>query len=567
MERPRFSDMLYYRRREMGVSTAQASHVLRLKEQVIIAFEEGDFENMPKSGYSQGMLSSYARYLGLNPSAVTEQFARDLSDWEGGNSPRYRDRGDDRANGASRANSGARGLLPTSGGYAGDMAGFSTVSDAHAHPGPGSSPLVSARDARMSVADGGIDPYGRAYNGQDRPYNARQPRSAGSGRAVRAQDRRAQGRDQVRFEDYGDSDAGAGRPQVRQRGGYQPRVPVGNRNVGSARVRGTVRSERDRVTNRGVSNDYVDDLRYDDQADPYEAASTHMGRVNSRNIAAPERPNVRRRQTGRKSDPRNRTQAAQRKPGLAGALERLFSDNQTATFVVLALLAIVIMVIVISSVGSCVSNALSTGRTNNVPVSQTQTEGSDDTTTNSYTPHPTDTTDSNEGSAGSAVTESTAPKKVEVTVAVAEGGVSWVEITVDGTSAVAETKTGPWSETYTVTDAIKIEASDPSVVTVTENGEKKTFDKKASGVGTLTIQGAPVEDTTSDSADSDTDTDTDSGTESTTTTTQHQAGDINDQGDPWDPDWNMWYSQANGDHYDDEGNRYTNWADAMASQQ
>ena len=109
-------------------------------------------------------------------------------------------------------------------------------------------------------------------------------------------------------------------------------------------------------------------------------------------------------------------------------------------------------------------------------------------------------------------------------MSVAEGGVSWVEITVDGTSAVAETKTGPWSETYTVTDTIKIEASDPSVVTVTENGEKKSFDKKASGVGTLTIQGVPLEET-------------------------------------------MWYSQANGDHYDDEGNHYTNWADAMASQQ
>lgn len=557
MERPRFSDMLYNRRREMGVSTAQASHVLRLKEQVIIAFEEGDFENMPKSGYAQGMLSSYARYLGLNPAAVTDQFARDLADWENGASPRFGDRGESRPAQSDRVNSGARGLLPTSGGYAGDMAGFSTVSDAHAHPG--TLPLVSARDARQSVSRvGGNDPYTRSYNGVDRPYNSRQPRVAANGRAVRAQDRRAQGRDQVRFAGYGDEDTGVGRPQVRQYGGYQPRVPVDDGGAGRTRVRGTVRSERDRVTTRGVSSEYVDDLRYDDHADPYEAASTHMGRVGSRNIAAPERPNVRRRQSTRGSDPRNRRQPA-RRPGIAGMIADIFSNNQAATFVVLGLLAIVIMVIVISSVGSCVSNALSSGRDNNVPVTQTQAESGSDAATNSYTPHPTDTTDAEEGSAGSAAAENDTPKKVEVTVAVAEGGVSWVEITVDGTSAVAETKTGPWSETYTVTDTIKIEASDPSVVTVTENGEKKSFDKKASGVGTLTIQGVPLEETTSDDSESDADTES--------TTAQHQAGDVNDQGDPWDPDWNMWYSQANGDHYDDEGNHYSNWADAVASQQ
>ena len=66
MARPRFSEMLFDRRRQLGLSIAQASHVLRLKPQVLQAFEEGDFPSIPKSGYAQGMLSSYARYLGLN---------------------------------------------------------------------------------------------------------------------------------------------------------------------------------------------------------------------------------------------------------------------------------------------------------------------------------------------------------------------------------------------------------------------------------------------------------------------------------------------------------------------
>ena len=52
MARPRFSEMLVNRRRQLGLSVKQASSVLRLKEEVLIAFEEGDFEAMPKSGYA-----------------------------------------------------------------------------------------------------------------------------------------------------------------------------------------------------------------------------------------------------------------------------------------------------------------------------------------------------------------------------------------------------------------------------------------------------------------------------------------------------------------------------------
>ena len=45
MPRPRFSEMLVERRRQLGLSITQASKILRLKEQALIAFEEGDFEN------------------------------------------------------------------------------------------------------------------------------------------------------------------------------------------------------------------------------------------------------------------------------------------------------------------------------------------------------------------------------------------------------------------------------------------------------------------------------------------------------------------------------------------
>jgi len=61
-----------------GSSAQQASKVLKLKELVLVAFEEGDWEHIPQSGYAQGMLSSYARYLGLNPRTVVDLFQEEL---------------------------------------------------------------------------------------------------------------------------------------------------------------------------------------------------------------------------------------------------------------------------------------------------------------------------------------------------------------------------------------------------------------------------------------------------------------------------------------------------------
>ena len=84
MPRPRFSEMLVERRRQLGLSITQASKILRLKEQALIAFEEGDFTNMPQSGYAQGMLSSYARYLGLNPREIVDLFQEESYELENG---------------------------------------------------------------------------------------------------------------------------------------------------------------------------------------------------------------------------------------------------------------------------------------------------------------------------------------------------------------------------------------------------------------------------------------------------------------------------------------------------
>ena len=59
---------------------------LKLREDVLVAFEEGDFEHMPQSGYAQGMLSSYARYLGLNAREIVDLFQEELYEHRHGSS-------------------------------------------------------------------------------------------------------------------------------------------------------------------------------------------------------------------------------------------------------------------------------------------------------------------------------------------------------------------------------------------------------------------------------------------------------------------------------------------------
>ena len=86
MPRPRFSEVLVSRRHELGLSVSQASRTLKLREDVLIAFEEGDFERMPQSGYAQGMLSSYARYLGLNARELVDLFQEELYQHQHGTS-------------------------------------------------------------------------------------------------------------------------------------------------------------------------------------------------------------------------------------------------------------------------------------------------------------------------------------------------------------------------------------------------------------------------------------------------------------------------------------------------
>lgn len=458
MSRPRFSEMLVNRRRQLGLSITQASNVLRLKEHILIAFEEGDFDNMPKSGYAQGMLSSYARYLGLNTRAVVRQFSSDLYDWDHRRGRSVADEAIYELPGARGQSDyqGTRGLLPTSGGFAGDLAGFATTSPVRSRQQ--SSPLVRNRHDGPSYHDD-LRRQGRA--GQQRPYTARDVESSFGQRRASA--------------------SGSARAAQRRS------LPSGRAHTGAGRGREGI------TTRRVTPSEYTDDLRYED-ARPYEAASTRTGRASSRNIARIDRPNVQRRRPASQGRPaRERTNRERGRGGLPGIVEWLLLDMRRSMVLVSVLAAAFLILLIIFSVNSCVRGAGSDART--VAVSSAQAEERKTNPTTEAAPTSTTGSEAAEKAAKDAAEAKAAKDRKEastetvVEVSVASGDVSWVEIKNDGQSVVAEQVTGPWSQKYTVTESISIQVSNTTAVTVTKNGTPQSFESKASGIGSLTIQG------------------------------------------------------------------------------
>lgn len=470
MDLPEFSEMLSTRRRQLGFSIAQASRVLRLKEDVLSAFEEGDFDAMPKSGYAQGMLSSYARYLGLDAGRIVELYAEELDAWRRNQSrnPNVRSKQTDygrRSPSVGQPYVPARGLLPTSGGPAGDMGPFATT-------------RVHVR--RTEVEDDydvGQDRHGydevdsRVAYHTNRPYTNRPP---------------------------------------------EPRT----RRYSSARTRSDIQM-------RGVNGrEYEDDLRLGRSTHPYEAASTSRGRRTARESSSSSRQRVRRNSNVRSRTSRtgSRGRSSRNRQNSTGLFQ---SPTQALAVVVVAI--IVISVVLVMSISSCINQNFNTTRS--VPVSSAQSTESTGSKQNSDSNTRTDaestdsslgTDDISESSQSETVkttkdekTTTARASKASVSISVADGAVTWLEIVCDGKSEIAETLTGPWNHTYTVEESLTVQVDNTSAVQVVQDGKQVPFESVDGGIGTIRIQGSKSSDAKKSDTGTSTDTDKNAGSETT----------------------------------------------------
>lgn len=277
------------------------------------------------------------------------------------------------------------------------------------------------------------------------------------------------------------------------------------------------------IKTREVSSEFVDDLVHDDQAHAYEASSAPTARRTLHTSVAPaQRPNVRRRDA--------------REEERSGGF---FSDGRNILLAIVLVLGIALTVLIISSVRSCINSRLSPG--NPVEVS----DGSDDNTTSTglssgnitTVPVVSDGDDTNadasdqnsdatadnsnaaaddaaantdattdDNSEGTSDTDATTSpdattsensqasqtqqntnSKPTFEVSVAAGELSWLEISVDGTTLVAETVTGPWSASYTPESNFSISVGNHLATSVTQDGEPVAYNYSASGVGNISV--------------------------------------------------------------------------------
>lgn len=67
-------ESLKERRKELGISLPQAEEQLHIRLRLLEALEEGDYEHLPNPGYVRGYISTYARYLELDPQPLLNMY-------------------------------------------------------------------------------------------------------------------------------------------------------------------------------------------------------------------------------------------------------------------------------------------------------------------------------------------------------------------------------------------------------------------------------------------------------------------------------------------------------------
>ncbi len=68
------SDVLRARRIECGLEVSHVAQVLRIRQPVLIAIENGQFDQLPGAAYAVGFVRSYSTYLGLDAEALVLRF-------------------------------------------------------------------------------------------------------------------------------------------------------------------------------------------------------------------------------------------------------------------------------------------------------------------------------------------------------------------------------------------------------------------------------------------------------------------------------------------------------------
>lgn len=440
----RFGDMLLEQRRRMGLSIQQVANTIKIRPQIIEFFENGNFASMPPRGYAQGMISSYARFLGLNPREVVNAYFDDLMVYE-------------------RETSQQGGRFQDAAGYVNsrssvDNGRFLMVQG-------GRSTRYGQRPQQAGyVTETGSSEEIRSQRDRFRSTPAPEERALPAARGV-ARDPRA-GYGDGGYSDRGYRGVSSGRP----RGGYA--------DADTTQVTPRLRSQSQTFSQRNYQG--RGELAPRSGQRNMQRQGSYRGRSDNNRGRMPQG-------TGRGGS--NRGRGGGRAPQNNGLDPRIVYAGIGAV----ALLLIVLIVVLLRGCGSSAPES-----TPETPVA-TKTSTKKSSKTTESVDEDEDTDETTDESTDSDAAKTTAKKEenevTKVKISVAKGKTAWIEVKVDGKSVYGAQATGPFEQEYTPESSIEITTSKPSDVTVTKNGEKVRYDTKTSGVARVTIT-VPKKETT-----------------------------------------------------------------------
>ena len=427
-----FGDMLLERRRSMGLSIQQVANAIKIRPQIIEFIETENLASMPPRGYAQGMISSYARYLGLNPRMVVDAYFDALNAYEHGTGQsgrRYQEYAPD----ASPRSSNATGRFmmvgpaPSASRYAQrpPQAGY-VSEDASMHEPMTANQLRPLPRARRTGVPRGSDVPDPAYNSA----------------------------------------------QVTGRLPVQRDLTVPNM---ATSARGRARQGTGRYGNAAPSR-------------AGRNTGQLIGRSTYRGGAMPPARDAARRQNGGQPPRRTGGNRQVAPSGFASADSRLVIALIAAVLIIIVLLGFLLL-------RGCAPSPSSTDTGSSAPKVEKTGDTSDggdiadDGTSDQAEPSGNAGGTSDEG--GEADPKAAAeqePKETKVKVSIKEeGAVAFLEVKLDGKSVLGAQEVGPFEQEFTVTQQIEITTDKPSDVTVTKNGERVRYDLKVSGVAKVTI--------------------------------------------------------------------------------
>lgn len=457
---------LRQRRQELGIPLAAVSNSMNIRERVLETIESGDFDNYPPKGHASGIISSYARYLDMEPRPLLQQFDREYESYlankqditgaqrarggrnRSGRSQRASRTSSTSQNRASRASDASREASRTGQNLRHEHEAESdnryTTGSVKVVGTRGTGTVRGSRDGGRSGRTGSTTRTGSArasssiYRSNHSDYV---PTGRGTAHYASIRERQEQ---EIEQQEARERAEGRERASSRNSSRSTRRSPASSR-VTQSPEKSLERSQKSTPNFFGVE---------------VEEDGNNAARKSRRRRSSSSRSG-----RSQSSEPRPDENIFER---ISRILKSIFSERRTR-IIALAFTAIVLGVIIAASV------LISTAGNKDSGLIEVQGGAVNDTTTS----------DGNNAAHKTITTANGNP--VTIKISVADGETSLISITYDGGNPYSGTAVGPFTREFPVTESFSATFGNPNAVTVSENGNPIEIAKNNDGTGSLSI--------------------------------------------------------------------------------